>query len=63
MRRGETTRYPQRSSCSTRRPRRPRTVGADQTLIVPDTANTARLWLHASDDLAGLTDRVRTASW
>ncbi|MEU9497711.1 helix-turn-helix domain-containing protein [Streptomyces sp. NPDC048196] len=37
-----------------------RTLGTGHPLTIPATADTAWLWLHAPDDLTGLTDRVRT---
>ncbi|MGW2022057.1 PucR family transcriptional regulator [Streptomyces decoyicus] len=39
-----------------------RTVGTGHPLMVPATGNIAWLWLHAPDDLAGLTDRARAAT-
>ncbi|ARF53597.1 PucR family transcriptional regulator [Streptomyces gilvosporeus] len=38
------------------------TLGTGNPLTVPATADTAWLWLHAPDDLTGLTDRVRTGT-
>lgn len=39
-----------------------RAVGTDQTLLIPATANTAWLWLHASENPTGPTDRARAAT-
>ncbi|WP_329170020.1 helix-turn-helix domain-containing protein [Streptomyces decoyicus] len=39
-----------------------RTVGTDSTLMIPATGNIAWLWLHAPDDLTGLTDRARAGT-
>lgn len=37
-----------------------RALGTGPALTVPATADTAWVWLHAPDDLTGLTDRVRS---